>query len=1001
MQKILLRIAAIALLALPIKSIAQSKKDSVALQDTTVLPEVVITGTGIPVNKNNTAIAVHSIKVNNKIKPPSADIGQFLIGKIPGAQISSTNGSPGAPVNILLRGVNTVIGTTKPMILIDGLEVKATALQTLDINTIDHAEVVEGAAAASLYGAQGANGVIQLFTKKGLPGKITIDLSSSITSTQLLNTGNVHQSKFHAFTTNSNNEVIDGSGNVITFSPVTNDYSANAQYNALSPTSYADKTYDKNFLYHDLYKQFLQKGYIINNAITISGSKEKIDFYLTLSNNKQNSNFKGNGDYSRSNLTSNLGIEIIKNLQLRSLTQLSYTKNTLNDPTGRNILFGLNNTRPFADYSLKDNDGNYGYYYGDVAGLIAQNPNYINQYSSQLNNTIDVLQNLNLSYTFPRFVELDIKYGINFQQVNMEKRFENQEFNKNAANQQYWIGNYNPNNSAATTGEIDNINDRTTFQHFIATAIIKTNFKKDFKSAIPLTTSTQLAFDYRKNNYKHSLTYGYDAPDFSPWNASQASVYKIAADYTEPFITYGFLLNQRFDYKEMAGFSIGVRSDLSSAFGSGATAQTFPRSDGYINLSKLNWWQHGKILNVLPLVKIRGSFGSAGIQPGAYQRFPILGTSNLGGNSRFIFPSQTPNKNLTVEISKETELGIDMRFTISKKEWFKNGSFSFTRWNKKTSNAIYYVDNAPTTGIGTFLDNAFGLKSNGYEASLDLNILTAKNIQWNFTTLFSKQQSIIASIKGNEIIVPTSAGTSNYVLRAGEKIGQLYGYLILKDVNQLDPNTGLPFIAANQQSNYEVASNGYVVNKTTKQPFASSSQYALGDANPTFNMSFIHMITYKKTLTFNMQWDWIYGSHLYNQTKSWMYRDGISSDYAIPITITNSAGIKETHAYTAFYRGVYGAGINNGTKDYFNENASFLRLRNISLALDITSLIKISQFNKFQFFISGTNLITLTKYSGMDPEISSGTTNSAFDRGVDHNTISNAKTFSAGFNITY
>lgn len=1001
MKRLLLSIVALTLLVPPYKSIAQLKKDSTYLPDNEYLAEIVITGTGVPVNKNNTAVSIQSIKVNNKIRSLSADVGQYLIGKIPGAQISSINGSPGAPVNILLRGVNTVMRSTMPMILLDGLEVKATSLQTLDINTIDHVEIVEGAAAASLYGAQGANGVIQLFTKKGDAGKINIIASSSITSTQLLNNGAVHQSKFHAFATNLNNEVVDGNGNIITFSHITNDYSANAQYNPLSPLSYTDKVYNKNFLYHDLYKTFLQKGYILNNVITISGSKEKTDYYFTVSNNKQNSNFRGNGYYSRSNFTSNIGIELVKNLKLRSLTQLSYTKNTLNDPTGHNILFGLNNTRPFADYTLKDNDGNYGYYYGDVAGLIAQNPNYINQYSSQLNNTVDVLQNFNLNFTFPRYVELDVKYGINFQQQNIEKRFENQEFNKNAANQQYWIGNYNPNTSGSTTGEIDNSNDRITFQNFIATAIIKTNFKKDFKLRVPLVTSTQIAFDYRKNNYKHFLAYGYDAPDYTPWNASQAGVYKIIADYTEPFITYGFLINQRFDYNEMAGLSIGMRSDLSSAFGSGAKAQSFPRGDAYINLSKLHFWQKGNISNVLRIVKIRGAFGSAGIQPGAFQRFPVLGTANLGSNSLFIFPAQTPNKNLAVEVSKEIETGIDVTFNLSKKEWFNGGVFSFTRWNKKTSNAIYYVDNAPSTGIGNFLDNAFGLRSDGFEALLDMNILAEKNIQWYFTTLFSKQTSVISGIKGNEIVVPTSAGTSNYVLRQGERIGQLYGYLILKDVNQIDPNTGHPFIPADEQVNYETASNGYVVNKTTKQPFASANQYALGDASPVFNMSFINNLSYKKILSFNMQWDWIYGSHLYNQTKSWMYRDGISSDYAVPIAITNpSTGLKETKAYTAFYRGVYAAGTANGTKNYFYEDASFLRLKNISLAFDLTALLKIHQLNRLQFILSATNLITVTKYTGMDPEISSGTVNSAFDRGVDHNTIPNIKTYSAGLSIT-
>ncbi len=984
------------------KTAAQSKKVADVFPDTAMLDEIIVTGTGLPVSINKIAVAVHSLQVKDKIIPASADIGQFLVGKIAGSQISSINGSPGSQVNILLRGVNTVMGFTRPVILLDGLEVKATRLQSLDINTIDRIEIAGGAAAGSLYGAQGANGVIQLFSKKGTGDRIAVDVGTSISLTRLLNNGNVAHARLHAFVTNQNNEVIDAGGNVITFSPVTSDFSANAQYDPLSPVSFADKLYNRNFRFHDLYKTFFQTGYISNNTIAISGSKGKSDFYFALSNNKQNSNFKGNGKYSRYNFTANTGMELAKNLKLRSFIQLAYTRNSLNDPTGRNILFGLNNTRPFADYTLKDNDGNYGYYYGDVAGLIAQNPNYINQYSSRLVNTFDVLQNFNLNYTLHQFAEIDIKYGINVQQEGAEKRYENQQFNKNAANQQYWIGNYNPNTNAATTGEINIVNDRTVFQHVVATVFIRTDCKNDFNLNVPLTTSTQITFDHRRNNYKHFMAYGYDAPDYNPWNASQAGVYKIAADYIEPFITYGFLVNQRFDYSQAAGISLGWRSDWSSAFGSGSKAQVFPRGDIYINLAKLKFWQKPIMPDCLTLVKLRAAFGSAGIQPGAFQRFPTLGTGNLGINSLFIFPLQTPNKNLAVEVSTETEWGMDARFRVSDKQWFSRAGLSFTRWTRKTRNAIYYTDNAPSTGIGSFLDNAFGLKADGFEFSFDLDVLTADKIQWTFTTLFSRQRSIIASIKGNEIVVPTAAGTANYVLKAGERIGQLYGYLLLNQVDQLDPNTGQPFIPAALQVNYEVADNGYVVNKTTKQPFASGSQYALGDANPDFNMSFIHTVSYKNILSMSMQWDWIAGSHLYNQTKSWMYRDGISSDYTVPVSITNPAtGVREAKAYTAFYRGVYGAGINNGTKNYFYEDASFVRLRNISLSLDLTALLDLKLIRRLELILSAANIITITRYSGMDPEISSGAVNSAFDRGVDHNTIPNTRNYTAGINVRF
>ncbi len=985
---------------------SQTVKGSVStevglIQDARSLSEIVVTGVGVATSKKKIAFAVESVNLSNQIKVSTGDVAQQLVGQVAGAQISSTNGSPGAPLNILLRGINTIRGGTLPLILIDGVEVKATDFNSLDVNAYERVEIVQGAAGATLYGAQGANGVIQLFSKKGKPGKPLIEISSSVTSNELLNIGGVSKARFHAFATNANNEVINGT-TLLAFDPKNLEYNSNVSYNPLLPTSYANKAYDKNLQFYDHYKMFFQKGYAFNNALTISGSKDKMDYLISVSNNKQNSNFKNNGDYQRSNITSNVGIELAKNLTLRSSTQLVYTKNTLNDATGRGIVYSLNNTRPFANYDQKDLDGNYGAYFGNAAGVNSYNPNYVNQYSSTLDNKVDIVQNFNLNYKFNRYVELDAKYGLNFQQQNIIYRFENQELNKNAVSQDYFLGNYNPNTSGSTTGEIDNINNRTTFQNFVGTAIIRTDFEKDFGFNFPLKTSTQLTYDYRKTNYKQFYAYGYDAPIFAPWNASQAGVYKVVSDFYAPSTTYGALVNQRFEYSDIAGASVGVRGDYSSAsYRPGAKAQTFPRGDAFVNISNLGFWKNGKINNTLNYIKLRAAYGEAGIQPGTFQRFVSLGAANLGPNNVFTLPITPGNKEIEIEKSKETELGFDIGLKLLKGNWLKNAAISFTQWDRKSDNVIYDVDVAPSLGYGAAPQNAYGLGSHGIQASLNLNVLTSKKFTWDFTTNFSNQTSKITKVKGAEVVITSAAGSSNYVLREGEKIGQLYGFLILKSVDQLNPITGLPFIDKANQGNYEVASNGYVVDKTTKRPVNSKDKFAFGDPNPKFNMSFINTISYKSFATLSFQWDWIYGSHLYNQTKSWMYRDGISSNYTNPITITNpTTGVPETQAFTAFYRGIYQAGSNNGTKDYFYENASFLRLRNVSAAFDLAKFTKVAFFKKAQLVLSGRNLITKTKYTGYDPEISSGSSNSSFDRGVDHNTIPNTKSYSVGLNIS-
>lgn len=966
--------------------------------DQKALSEVVVTGVGVATSKKKLAFAVESVNLNNQVKVSTGDVGQQLVGQIAGAQISSTNGSPGAQLNILLRGINSLNRSTYPMILMDGIQIGATDLTSLDLNIIERVEVVQGAAAATIYGAQGANGVIQLFTKRAKAGKINIDFSSSYTSNELLNVGGVSKANKHAFVTNANNEVISSGGTPLSWDPVLGSYSANVQYNALSTTSYAEKAYDKNLQFYDHYKMFFQKGYSINNSVAVSGNKDKVDFLFSVSNNKQNSNFIRNGDYERSNFTSNFGVELLKNLKFRSITQLVYTKNTLNDATGRGIIYALNNTRPFANYAQADNDGNFSHYYGDATGVNGENPNYYNQYSSTLDKKIDVVQSFNLNYKFPKFVELDAKYGLNHQNQQVRYRYENQEDNKNAVDQDYFIGNWNPNASSdgSTTGEIDDIAYRTTFQNFIGTATVRTDFQKDFHLNVPIKTSTQIAYDYRKNVFNQYYTYGYDAPSYYPWNASQTGVYKVVSDYVEPAITFGYLLNQRFEYGDIAGISAGVRSDFSSAFGRGAKAQTFPRGDAYVNISKFDFWSNANFSKVFTDFKLRAAYGEAGNQPRPFDRFPVLGAANLGTNSVFTFPTSNPNPDLQVEISKELEFGADLGFNLLKDSWLKNASISLTYWDRKTENAIYNVDAAPSTGVGTIKNNAFALASHGFQGSLNLSVLSSKTFTWDFTALFSKQTSIIESVTGQEVVITSAAGSSNYVLRAGEKIGQLYGFLMLHSVDQIDPTTGQPFIPKANQGLYEVASNGWVVDKATKRPANSAKQYSFGDPNPKFNMGFINNLSYKGVVTLSVQWDWVHGSHLYNQTKSWMYRDGISSDYTNPITING-----ETHAYTAFYRGVYQAGANNGTKNYFYEDASFFRLRNVSVAVDFAKLFQVKFATRLQLVLSGRNLATFTKYTGMDPEVSSGTSNSAFDRGVDHNTMPNTKQFTVGVNVGF
>ncbi len=972
------------------------------ITDAKSLSEVVVTGVGVATSKKKLAISVESISSDKLPAAPTADIGNALVGKIAGAQISSTNGSPGSPTNILLRGINSIVSGTKPMILLDGIEVAATGLESLDLNNVERIEVVQGPAAASIYGAQGANGVIQLFSKKGKQGKISIDITSSIGTNELLNVGNVQKAKKHGFRVNSNGEVVTGSGAVLNFDPITGSYLGNPVLNLILDSTKYNQQYGKNLLWYNHYDMFFQKANTFNNAISISGAKDKFDFSVVLSNNRQETVFKNNGDFSRTNFSANVGVELVKGLKFRSVTQIANTISTQLDPTGRNMLYAINNARPFANFEQRDATGLYSPYYGDAVGVNHYNFNYIIENAKVKDNTFDVVQSFNLNYKFPKFVEIDAKYGINRSQLNSRYEIAEQSKSEGAAYWEYWAEYYSPRTSygvptkSSETGEINQGDYITTNQNFNTNLTIRFNFKDDFKINIPLTTSTQVGWDYRKRKYSQFISYGWDAPVIRPYTTASMINYQVASDRISEFATYGYLVNQRFDWGELGGASVGFRSDYSSAFGQGSKPFTFPRADAYLRPSSFNFFQRSGISNVVSEWKLRVAYGQAGIQPGDYDRFPFLTTALAGSSTALATPVTNANPDLRVQVNKELELGTDVSFKISKSSWFKSANLSFTYWTRKSEDVIDIVDVAPSIGIGRQLTNAMSLKSNGVQASLNIAVLTTKNFNWGFTTNFSKQNSQVDKVLLDaEVIKQSAAGSSQYIIRAGEQIGQLYGYINLTAVDQLDPS-GVEFIPKASQNLYEVASNGYVVNKTTKQPFLSAGRYSLGDPNPKFNMSFINDISYKGFLTLGFQWDWLNGSNLYNQTKGWMYRDGIHDDYDKEVTING-----QTQAWSAFYRGVYAGRQANGTKSYFMEDASFLRLRNVALGFDIAKLVSIKGISKLQLLFTGRNLVTFTKYTGYDPEVSSGTVNSAWDRGVDHNTIPNVKTYQIGLNVGF
>lgn len=994
--------------------------------DITQLSEVVVTGTGVATDKRKLGISVESISGDKLPAAPTASIDQALIGKIAGAQISSTSGNPGDPVNIVLRGINTVQGGTKPLIMMDGIQMGATDLGSLDLSNVERIEVTQGAAASALYGAQGANGVIQIFSKKGKKGSASINYSVSYSQNEFINSGDVNKADKHSYLTDGNNNLIDVNGNILAYnaqgslrgiayenpwlsSTGTVLAARNSRWAVLSPDNISDKPYDANLKFYDHFKQMFKTGSTWNHSLNISGASDKMDYSIAVSHNDTQTPILKNGNYKRTNLSANIGSEIFKNFKIRSTTQLVFTTNDIDKGFGGGggYKYGLGdrpgdvgtvwsflNTSQFFDLDYKFADGTPpAYQNAEIVSVNAWNPNYDAYYTSSDDKKIDLIQNFNAAYTVNKFLTLDASYGINYRTQNVRWTYLNQSEHIN--------GTYTSAYAADNTGEIVNWQYNNTFQNFIGNAFIHTDFKEDFGWNIPIETSTQVSFDYRKKFYKEYDSYGVGLPLVPPINMASTNDQAVLYDYQEKFITYGYLVNQKINFGEFGGVTAGFRSDYSSAFGGGSKPFTFPHYDGFISPSSFGFWEGAKA--VLPYFKLRAAYGKAGIQPGAFDRYVVLDQGNLGDDLYYSNPKTPNNPDLEVEVSSELEVGADLTVSLNNNgNWLREMNVAFTYWDRSSENVIYSVSNAPSVGYPSNKTNAIDMSSSGIMFSLSIPVVETQNLSWDFSTNFGKQTSKIDAIAGGaDIILTSSAGSSAMTLSGGQKIGQIYGYKALTSLDQLKPD-GTRYIPEGSEGEYDIV-DGRVVNIASKAIKWTENATLLGDPNPKFNASFINNLRYKNFLTFGFQFDWVYKSHIYNQVREWMYRDGIHKDFATPVTIGG-----ETAAYTAYYMSAYAGsasslnGGGNATKDYFYEDATFLRLRNVSLGFDISKLVNLKYLKKLELVLTGRNILTVTKYRGFDPEINSATTaNSAFDRGVDNGTMPNTKSYQVGLNISF
>jgi TonB-linked SusC/RagA family outer membrane protein len=961
------------------------------------LSEIVVTGTGVATEKKKLSIDVASVGNKDLAKSAIVSIDQALIGKVAGAQIQMNSGEPGQKANIILRGINS-LGSSTPIILVDGVQV--TDINGLDVANVDKVEIAKGPAAGMLYGAQGANGVIQIFTKKGSRNKApSITLMSKVSIDKvILGEDKTLSAKYHHFSQDANGNILDRNGDILRPDsngmwpePAEDDF--NTDLNLKN-----NKTYPANLPLYNHLEQAYQTAVSTTNSIGITGGGNKTDYAFTLSHLNQE-NVLANR-FRRTNLSANMGFELFKGFTARNSTQLilqdedlvsgtynvtsriKYNIDPLFEGTNNNR-FEMINSYPWIDFTAKYPDTN----------LVVTRPRDENQlnvlsepdWHSRYSKNTRIINNSNLNYKFPRFVELDFKYGIELWNSDFQDLYKNQE-----ASPQVALGFW----GSTAQGSVRDDHAKSTYQNALSTVYLRTDFRKDFKIDVPITTTTQLSYDWRKLEYNSFFSQGLNLPQYPPSNISAAAV-KTSGDGSFEYITFGYLVNQTIDFGSLFGVTGGFRSDYNSQFGDQKKPFTFGRGTAYfrpseiLNLPKLTEW------------KIRGAYGAAGIPPNEfddqyYSRQTTLGSIQLGEGVGLYLPNILGNRNLKVQVVREMEIGTDLVITPAEKEWFNRISLSFTYWNKNNIDNIQYVDLAPSSGAQQIRDNLIELTVKGADASLDAGMYTSKAVDWQLGVRFGTFKTKVDKVANGRDFV-----NGLFIVKEGESLGNFYTQNPLTSIDQTRTADKTRYIPESEAGNYEIV-NGIVVNKNTKRAILTDAtdQAISGNAYPDFTMSFINSVTLWQKLNISMQWDWYHGNEIYNLTKQWMYRDRLQKDFDKSITVNGESG-----AFVNFYNSLYNSVQRTG---WFVEKGAFWRMRDLTLTYQLGSALDVPWIKGIALTASGRNLLTITDYEGLDPEATSAqdsqgnrSVGAGSNIGADYFSIPNLRSYQFGVNLQF
>ena len=918
-------------------------------EDAQSLEEIVIVGYGTQ-KKSDVTGAMSIVAAKEIQKIPTGDVATALQGQASGVNISSATGAPGSNPIIRIRGLGT-IGNNDPLFIIDGIPGDLSFLNPADIQSIN---VLKDASAATIYGSRASNGVVIITTKRGQSGEPKVVINSYVGTHTLTNNISLANKVQH------------------------NQIMRTSRINAgETPFDYTQD--DNKYADSDWGDAFTKTGFEQKHDVSITGGTEKMTYSFSGGYFK-NSGTVINSDYERLNTRLNLDFKLF-NDRLKITPSVSFTRkniNNFNDNTGG----GNAGFSPFLDaYSQLPHKEIYDV--NALNGFAALPETGFNASSS--GNPVGV-RSLVTDKSQDDYLQFNIMADLKITQ-NLSYQFQ---FGSNISNAYNFFHapayNFGP-QSLNEDPSISEFRERTN-QWAINNTL---NYIKSFGvhnikvlAGISKEETTYRAVGGANNklpsNSLQALSAGIGDESSFGFNA------------TNTLLSYFGRINYNFDGKYF--FQSSIRRDGSSRFAKANKFGNFYSVSGGWAVHKEDFFNS----NTVSLLKPRISYGILGNQNIGNHLF--LARIGSGGNA-LNYPlgggieqavaigaisTSLPTPDIKWEETATTNFGLDLGFMQNRL------LLSLDYFTAKTSDMLVSVPVPASSGITTFpLTNGGEMENKGWEFSAVYRNNDG-DFKYDITGNLSGSKNKITKLGfADEAFTDGFIEFNNFPTtrtEVGGEVGRFYLFKsdgIFQNQAEIDAHGVQPTAAPGDLRFVDTNGDGNL-DDDDKQFFDSALpklEYGL-----TFNASY-------KDFDFSIFFQGTHGNNMYNGMKMWLYRtdrQNVSSDLVNAWTPQNTG--------TTIPRSVFGDPNNNiRPSDYFLEDASYLRLKNIQVGYSLPENI-LDKFllSRARIYVSGYNLLTITDYSGFDPGI---TNTGLFSRGVDRGFYPLSKSFNLGITLEF